>query len=96
MKKMILLSILFFTAQYAFAALPPQYQNIRDLDVMVEYIKEHPDVAATLESINLSEYTIYYGNGCKAIFKRKSTIKPAGWVGPAAPLEFKESNCSPE
>ena len=94
MKKIIFLSILLLAAQYAFAALPPQYQNIRDLDVMVDYIKEHPEVASTLESIDFTEYAIHYGNGCKAIFKRKTTVRPPGWVGPAEPLEFKELNCS--
>lgn len=93
MKRIIFLSIMLGIIQNASAALPPQYQNIKDLDVMVDYIKEHPGVASSLESIDFSGYTIYFGNGCKAVFGRKSTPKPPGWVGPADPLEFKESNC---
>lgn len=96
MKRIIFLSIILITAQYAIAALPPRYQNIIDLDVMVDYIKKHPEVASTLESIDFSEYTIYFGNGCKAVFRRKSPIKPPGWVGPAGPLEFKKSSCTEE
>jgi hypothetical protein len=94
MKKIIFLSIFLLIAQYAIAALPPRYQNIKDLSVMVDYIKEHPEIASSLKSIDFSEYAIYFGNDCKAVFGRKSTIKPPGWVGPADLLEFKESNCS--
>ena len=93
MKRIIFLSIILVIVQYAFAALPPRYQNIKDLDVMVDYIKEHPEVASTLKSIDFLEYTIYFGNGCKVVFGRKLTTKPTGWVGPADPLEFKKSNC---
>jgi hypothetical protein len=93
MKRMILLSIILLFAQSAMAALPPRYQNIKDLDVMVEYIKGHPEIAATLKAVDFSEHTIFYGNGCKAVFDRKSAVKPSGWVGPAAPLEFKRSTC---
>lgn len=93
MKRLIVLLIILLFAQYAIAALPPRYQNIKDLDVMVEYIKGHPEIAATLKAIDFSEYTVSYGNGCKAVFDRKSTVKPSGWVGPAAPLEFKRSTC---
>jgi len=93
MKRILFFSIILVIVQPAFAALPPRYQNIKDLNVMVDYIKGHPNVASTLKSIDFLEYTIYFGNGCKAVFGRKSTTKPSGWVGPAAPLEFKESNC---
>ncbi len=89
MKRIISLLIALFTVNYALAALPPQYQNVNDLDVMVDYIKKHPEVASTLKSIELIEYTIYYGDGCKVVFNRKPSTKP----GPAAPLEFRESNC---
>jgi len=88
--------IFFLIGQYAIAALPPRYQSIEDLDVLVDYIKKHPEVASTLESIDFLEYTIYFGNGCKVVFGRKSTTKPPGWVGPADPLEFKKSNCFAE
>lgn len=93
MKRILFLSLFIVMIQPSFAALPPQYQNGKDLDVMVDYIKEHPEVASTLKSIDLSKYTIYFGDGCEAVFGRKSTIKLPGWVGPADPLEFKELNC---
>lgn len=93
MKKIILLSIFLLIAQYSVAALPPRYQNIKDLDVMVDYIKEHPEIASSLKSIDISNYTIYYGNNCKAIFGRKSTSKQPGWVGPADPLVLKKKSC---
>ncbi|XPS84766.1 hypothetical protein Dvar_27840 [Desulfosarcina variabilis str. Montpellier] len=41
MKKIICLSIFLIIAGYAIAALPPRYQNIKDLDVMVDYIKKN-------------------------------------------------------
>jgi hypothetical protein len=37
----------------AIAALPPQYQDVKDLELMVNYIKANADVAATVESIDL-------------------------------------------
>ena len=94
MKKIVFVSILFGVVQSALAALPPQYQNTKDLDVMVGYIESHPEVASTLESIDFLKYTVNFGDGCKAVFGRKATTKPPGWVGPADPLEFKESTCS--
>lgn len=96
MKKIIVLLIILSFVQYAIAALPPRDQNINDLDVMVDYIKGHPEISSTLESIDFSEYTIYFDNGCKAVFGRKSTVKPSGWVGPSDPLEFKKSHCPVE
>lgn len=93
MKRVIALLVTLSAAQYASAALPPQYQNMKDLGVMMGYIKAHPKVSSTLKSINLLEYTIYFGNDCKAVFGRKTVERPDKWVGPAALLEFKRSNC---
>ncbi|MEN8218607.1 MAG: hypothetical protein ABFS56_20010 [Pseudomonadota bacterium] len=93
MTKNLLLLIVLSYAQLAYAVLPPQYQNTNDLDVMVEFIEKHPQVSSTLRSIDFADYIIYFGNDCKAVFGRKSTVKPQGWVGPAAPLEFLNSNC---
>ncbi|MBE9240892.1 hypothetical protein [Synechocystis salina] len=78
------------------AALPPQYQNIKDLEVMVNYVKENPDVAATLKSIDLANQTINYGQDCQIRFERKPSNNPPGWVGPAEPLQFKAVNCLEE
>jgi len=93
MKKVVFLLIVFACIQTAIAALPPRFQNMNDLDVMVEYIRVHPTIASTLKSIDLQEYTVYFGDGCKAVFGRKSVMRRQGWVGPAPPLEFKSSNC---
>ena len=49
----------FVFAQPVFAALPPQYQNAKDLDVMVEYVKAHPAVAAAIRSIDMQNYVIH-------------------------------------
>ena len=94
MKKAVLFSVVFTGVGIASAALPPQYQNMKDLDMIVEYIREHPEVASGLKSIDLGALTVYYGHNCKAVFGRKAIAKPLGWVGPADPLELKSSGCS--
>lgn len=94
MKIISLSLVLLFLSQTAYAALPPRYQNMRDLDLMVNFISEHKLILSTLKSIDFENYTIHYKNGCRAIFGRKETPKPPGWVGPADPLEFKRSTCS--
>jgi hypothetical protein len=75
------------------AALPPQYQNVKDLEVMVNYVKANPDVAATVKSIDLQNKTVNYGQDCQATFERRLSTKPMGWVGPAEPLQFKTIYC---
>lgn len=75
------------------AALPPDVQNTEDLDVMVEFVHKHPRVAASLRSIDVHGYSVHFGDGCVAHFGRKLRIRPPGWVGPAAPLEFKRATC---
>jgi hypothetical protein len=88
--------ILLLTSQFSFAALPPQNQNWKDLNVMITFIKEHEKIMATLELIDLENYVVHFSGNCKAIFARKITPKPSGWVGPADPLVFRNSNCSLE
>ncbi len=90
--KKVILAILIGTVTL-FAALSPQYQNIKDLDTMVSYVKSHPKVAATLREISIVDKVIYFGAGCKVVFKRKSSLKPIGMVGPAEPLEVKRTTC---
>jgi hypothetical protein len=77
----------------AIAALPPQYQNVKDLEVMMNYVKANPDVAATVKSIDLENKTVNYGKNCQATFERKPSTKPVGMVGPAEPLQLKAKNC---
>ena len=85
--------LLLLSVMTAKAALPPQYQNAKDLDVMVEFTKQHSEIISTLRQIDLDGYIVRYGDGCEARFGRKLQLRPPGWVGPAAPLVFKESNC---
>jgi len=91
MKKIIIALFLFVGTTYG--ALPPEYQNLKDLDVMVSFISAKPNVLATLKSIDFENFTVYFAYDCKATFKRKVIERPYGWVGLAAPLEFDQSNC---
>jgi len=88
-----LFKLLLFVSTSSLAALPPQYQNEKDLNVMVNFIKEHPKVISSLRKIDFRAKIIYFDDACEAIFGRKHKPKPEGWVGPADPLEFKKSNC---
>jgi hypothetical protein len=88
---MCLLTMVFI--QPAQSALAPQYQNVKDLDVMVNFVKAHALVAESLRKIDLDGYVVVFGDGCKAQFARRHVERPAGWAGPAEPLEFRESSC---
>lgn len=83
----------FLLSTQVIAALPPEYQNENDLNVMVEFSIKHTKVISNLKKIDLEAKTIYFATDCLAVFGRKHTKKPEGWVGPADPLEFKKSNC---
>lgn len=80
----------------AHAALAPQYQHVKDMNVMVDFVKRHPVVAEGLKSIDVHAFSIFYGENCRAEFGREVVFHLPGWVGPAAPLEFKRSNCAVE
>lgn len=80
-------------ATAAEAALPPQYQNAKDLDVMVAYVRQKPRVMSSLRSLDLQAKIVYFDKDCQIVFGRASTPKPPGWAGPADPLEFKSSTC---
>ena len=87
-------ALLLILAVPAHAALPPQYQNRRDLEVMLTFIQQHPRVEAGLNGIDLDVYTVRYERECIASFIRDVKPKPPGWVGPMDPLIFKESTCA--
>jgi hypothetical protein len=97
------LALFFFTAILfnTFAALPPQYQNSNDLEVMVDWLHlpENEMVLSDLKSITLEpSYSIFYfnpnhGEDCQILFKRKEVNHPRGWVGPASKLEFYKNTC---
>jgi len=71
------------------SALPPRYQNVIDLEAMTKFIKDHPKVASSLESVDVRNATVRFGSGCVVVFKREGPIV----IGPAGPLVFKESDC---
>jgi len=85
--------MLFIFAGISHAALPPQHQNEKDLAVIMEYISANPEVLSGLQAIDLASMSVYYGDGCSARFARQFVDRPAGWTGPAAPLEFIEASC---
>ena len=93
MYKKIVLSTLFIL-EVSYAALPPRFQKIKDLDVMVDYIRTHQKVASTLGQIDLRNYSINYNYNCRIIFERKTSFHLPGWVGPAEDLVFKSDRCS--
>ena len=87
--------LLISTAMPARSALPPQFQNRRDLEVMVDFINRHPKVARMLKIIDIRNATIEFDESCMAFFEREpqqGIIMP----GPAQPLAFKSSNCAVE
>ena len=90
--KHILVLLLF--SNLIVAALPPQVQESKDLDVMTSFVKIHPKVSSSLISINIYTKEVHYGDGCIAKFGRKFSFHLPGWVGPAAELEFKSSSCT--
>ena len=91
--KRFLASFALMLALPASAALPPQYQNRRDLEVMIDFIRMHPRVESDLNAIDLDAYTLRYGRDCIARFVREASPKPPGWVGPADPLVFDSATC---
>lgn len=91
LKKLLLLLIL--TPGVTYAALPPRYQNMKDLNVMINFITQHEQILSSLKSIDFQNYTVHYSGECVASFEREYIPKPDGWVGPADPLVFKKSTC---
>lgn len=83
------------TSINALGALSPAGLNLRDLDTMRDFIRQHPKVADSLELIDVVLYTIKFGNGCEARFIRKKTsIFGASIPGPQPDIEFNDSTCS--
>ena len=85
--------IIMILSNLLFSALPPRYQNEKDLNVMVEFVKSHAIVMNGLNSIDFDAKVIYYNQECKVYFKRESVIHPRGWVGPAEALIFDRASC---
>ena len=90
----LVIAVMFLLGQSASAALSPRYRNIRDLDAMVEFIKEHPGIAAGLEFIDFKNHTICFTNGCKAVFGYPTLpAERERLPGPGPSLELKRPNC---
>jgi hypothetical protein len=85
--------LVFIYGELLYGALPPRYQNTKDLNVMTEFIKTHSIVSSSLKLLDMRDYTILFGNNCKVKFTRKEKFRPTGWCGPAEALEFKSSTC---
>ena len=92
-KKFLMGGILLATASVAQSALAPVYQNARDLDTLVAFIKSHDRVLSGLRSIDLEHRIVHFGNGCQAIFHRKVVKRLPGWVGPVESLELVKATC---
>lgn len=91
-----LTTALLLSCTAAHAALPPQYQNQKDLRVIFDYLVEHDDVMASLRSIDMDNMIVHYGwqEHCQLRFKRKQVSRPEGWVGPAEDLIPGERVCT--
>ena len=74
------------------AALPPVYQNDKDLTVMVDFARSHPTVMESLRAIDLERREIRYGAQCVARFERPR--QPGMMPGPAPALRFSGSTCA--
>ena len=77
-----------------YSALAPSAVHLRDLDTMIDFIREHQYIAITVKSIDLVSLTIFYNNNCEAKFVRSKPNLLKIWrPGPQPGIEFKSSNC---
>ena len=90
MKPFVAVLLAITLASSAWAALPPRYQNQRDLDALLDFIQAHPEVLEQLRRIDLEHHEIHYGDRCVASFTR-GEVPPI--PGPAPPLRFDRSTC---
>ena len=74
-----------------FAALPPVYQNDKDLTVLVDFVRSHPLVLESLRSIDLQQRLVRYNVNCVARFNRPPNQQ--AMPGPASALRYVGSNC---
>jgi len=98
MKHVFLTLILLLGAVSANAALPPRYQNSKDLAVMVNWLEDNPGVMEQLKVIDFQNKKIHFGvfsaDECHAAFTREVVERPFGWVGPAGPLIHDYTICN--
>lgn len=91
--KALMIVMVVFSVGTASAALPPQAQQNRDLEVMQQFVQAHSYVQQTLRFIDSTNFIVHYAEDCEARFSRKRRFVLPGWVGPEAPLVFQHSNC---
>ena len=60
--------IIMILSNLLFSALPPLYQNDRDLNVILKFLEKHPIVKSGLNSIDFDAKVIYYNRECKVYF----------------------------
>jgi hypothetical protein len=96
--KHVFLTLILAFGSVAESALPPVYQNAKDLAVMVNFIENNEGVMEQLKVIDFENKKIHFGvfsaDECTVAFKRKVVERPFGWVGPAAPLIHDYTLCN--
>jgi len=96
--KHVFLTLILLFGSVAEAALPPVYQNAKDLAVMVNFIENNEGVMEQLKVIDFENKKIHFGvfsaDECHVAFKREVQERPFGWVGPAGPLVHDYTMCN--
>lgn len=77
----------------AYAALPPAENNLRDVRAMVNFLREHPYVAANLNTIDIGNRLIMFNGGCFVYFQRVERELNPDRVGSQPVLQFYKSTC---
>lgn len=97
-KNTLIVAVIALCSMPALAALPPQFQNLKDLNVMVNFAKQHEAIMNDLRNIDILSKTVTYGyydgkktRDCTASFTRKPVTYKG--VGPAGELVFDKSDC---
>lgn len=83
-------------ATAASAALAPNAQRLIDLEVMVDFARQHREVATRLRFIDVEKAVVAWAEGCEAHFSRPVVMHLPGWAGPQPRLKYDRSNCELE
>ena len=95
--KHVFLTLILLFGRVAESALPPVYQNAKDLTVMVNFVESNEDVMEGLKVIDFQNKVIRwkaYTGECTAVFTRENVDHGPGWAGPAGPLIHEITHCS--
>lgn len=80
-------------------ALPPIYQDLRDMNDMQQALTAGDDIPFSgIQSINFDDNVVYFKNNCRAVFHRdiSHAASRRGYVGPSAPLVLGSVVCDEE